>query len=172
MKEEYQKLWEKIRRFELDEPHTTFPFSSRLARENAWEIDYTLRVMLEYKKFMFLLCISPHPLTPSDAVDQVWHLHLIYSKSYWEEFCQKTLEKTIHHNPTKGGKKEGEKFKDWYSKTLDFYVHIFEQSPPSDIWLAPNKRFKEIHFQRVNTQQNWIIPKPQWLKHLWKFFKN
>jgi hypothetical protein len=82
------------------------------------------------------------------------------------------LEKTIHHNPTKGGKKEGEKFKDWYSKTLDFYVHIFEQSPPSDIWLAPNKRFKEIHFQRVNTQQNWIIPKPQWLKHLWKFFKN
>ncbi|GAB4338379.1 MAG: hypothetical protein OHK0038_17110 [Flammeovirgaceae bacterium] len=172
MTETQKALWEKIKRFELDEPQADLPFSKRLAWENAWEIEYALRVILEYKKFMFMLCISPLPLTPSDAVDQVWHLHLIYTKSYWEHFCHNTLGKNIHHHPTKGGKKEGEKFVDWYDKTLQFYAQTFGVEAPTDIWLPKEERFKNISFQRINVRQNWILPKPSWIQLLWKFFKN
>ncbi len=144
----------------MDDPSAQFSFSDRLARENGWELEYTLRTIEEYKKFMFLICIAPHPLTPSDQVDQVWHLHLIYTESYWTDFCQHTLGQNIQHGPTKGGKQERDKYNNWYEKTLELYKAVFETEPPSDIWLPVDIRFREINFQRVNTNQNWIIPKP------------
>jgi len=75
-------LWNRIRRFELDDPAAAFSFTDRLARENGWPLEYALRATLEYRKFMFLLCLTEHPLTPSDQVDPVWHLHLLYTRSY------------------------------------------------------------------------------------------
>ena len=93
MTEEQRALWLKVQTFELDDPESTFPFSNRLARENGWTLEYTLRTIEEYKKFMFLICVGGHPLTPSDQVDQVWHLHLLYTHSYWKEFCATVLKR-------------------------------------------------------------------------------
>lgn len=160
MTEEQRPLWLKVRVFELDDPESAFPFSSRLARENGWTLEYTLRTIEEYKKFMFLICVAGHPLTPSDQVDQVWHLHLLYTYSYWKEFCGAVLKREVHHGPTKGGKHEGEKFNDWYTKTLDTYTAIFSELPPADIWPANERRFSEINYQRINLDKNWIIKKP------------
>lgn len=157
-------LWNKIQQFELDDPSSSYTFSDRLARENRWSLDYTLRVVDEYKRFIFLQCIASHPLTPSDQVDQAWHLHLLYTRSYWIALCQETLGKQIHHGPTKGGANEHEKFENWYEKTLDFYRVVFDQSPPEAIWPAPEKRFSDIHFSRVNTERNWVISKPKFLQ--------
>ncbi|MFD0997963.1 glycine-rich domain-containing protein [Ohtaekwangia kribbensis] len=160
MTEEQRALWLKVRAFELDDPESAFPFSSRLARENGWTLEYTLRTIEEYKKFMFLICVAGYPLTPSDQVDQVWHLHLLYTYSYWKEFCATVLKREVHHGPTKGGKQEGEKFNDWYTKTLDTYTAIFQEPPPADIWPVNQKRFSEINYQRINLDKNWIIKKP------------
>jgi hypothetical protein len=160
MTEEQLALWLKVRAFELDDPESAFPFSSRLARENGWTLEYTLRTIDEYKKFMFLICIAGHPLTPSDQVDQVWHLHLLYTHSYWKEFCATVLKREVHHGPTKGGKQEGDKFNDWYTKTLQTYTAIFSEAPPTDIWPPNEKRFRDITYQRVNVDKNWIIKKP------------
>jgi hypothetical protein len=160
MTAEQNLLWEKIKRFELDDPGDSLTFTDRLARENGWSTEYTVRTIDEYKKFMFLLCISQHPLTPSDQVDQVWHLHLIYTQSYWEEFCKDTLGKQIHHGPTKGGGNEQDKFTNWYEKTKELYQSIFEAAAPGDIWPDNNTRFSEINFQRVNLHRNWIVKKP------------
>ncbi len=41
----------------------------------------------EYRRFAFLAATAGHPVTPSDAVDQAWHLHLTYSRDYWDRFC-------------------------------------------------------------------------------------
>ncbi len=100
MTEAQEILWKKIKEFEIDEPSSALTFTERLARENGWTIEFTLRAIEEYKKFMFLICIAEHPLTPSDQIDQVWHLHLLYTQSYWNDFCKNTLNKTIHHGPT------------------------------------------------------------------------
>lgn len=160
MNNEQIKLWNKIKNFELDEPEVSLSFTDRLARENRWTIEYSIRAILEYKKFIFLLIISNQPLTPSDQVDQVWHLHLLYTQSYWEDFCNNTLKKKIHHGPTKGGDNEKNKFVNWYEKTKEFYLEHFKIEVPEDIWPVSKIRFSEIAFERVNTKRNWIIKKP------------
>ncbi|MBC8756121.1 hypothetical protein H2O64_15705 [Kordia sp. YSTF-M3] len=152
------KLWNKIRNFEIDDISSSFTFTDRIARENGWSLEYSLRAVLEYKKFLFLIVISDFPQTPSDQIDQVWHLHLLYTKSYWIDFCQNTIQKSIHHGPTKGVE-EKSLFKEQYLKTLEFYESIFSKQPPKDIWVDVDTRFKEIHFTRVNRHKNWIIPK-------------
>jgi hypothetical protein len=158
-----QVLWEKVQRFELDDPQASFTFSGRLARENGWTLDYTLRAVAEYKRFIFLMCIASHPLTPSDQVDQVWHLHLLYTESYWTDLCGHTLQRPIHHGPTKGGNKEKNKFESWYDKTLTLYAETFSAAPPADIWPEPKIRFRDTWFRRVSVTRNWIIRKPSFL---------
>lgn len=156
------ELYERIQQFPLDAVDANLPFSYRLARDNGWTLDYAQRALEEYKKFVFLAIVAGHPVTPSDQVDQVWHLHLLYTQSYWEEFCAKILQTSLHHYPTKGGHQERGKFNDWYSSTLRSYETIFQQSAPTDIWSSPQIRFgRDLAFQRVNVQQHWIIPKPE-----------
>lgn len=154
------ELFEKIQAFELDDNSANFKFSERLARENGWSKTYTHRVIDEYKKFIFLCCISDSGVTPSDPVDQAWHLHLTFTKSYWIDLCQHTLNQQIHHNPTKGGDSEREKFKNYYETSESLYKEKFGIFPPDDIWHHSQKRFSEIQFQRITLHRNWVIPKP------------
>lgn len=165
MTPEHSALWDKIQNFQLDDPLATFSFTDRLVRENGWELQFALRAIQEYKRFIFLICIADHPLTPSDEVDQVWHLHLIYTQSYWIDFCEETLGRQIHHGPTKGGGAERDKFTDWYGKTLALYTATFERQPPADIWPPSKQRFSDIDFQRINLRKHWLIQKP---RCLWK----
>ncbi len=167
MTPEQIQLWNKVKDFDLNTPGASFSFTDRLARENDWSMAFSLRVVMEYKRFMFLICNASHPLTPSDEVDQAWHLHLLYTESYWKDFCQDTLERTIQHGPTKGGYSERNKFNNWYGATKELYKTIFEQEPPEDIWPDSQTRFSSTHFTRVNRHQNWVIPKPRFLR-LWK----
>lgn len=163
MTEEQNKIWNKIQNFEIDDIDSSFTFTDRLARENSWSIEYSLRTILEYKKFIFLITISDFPQTPSDQIDQVWHLHLLYTESYWIELCKYTINKNIHHGPTKGSE-ERPLFKEQYLKTLEYYESSFNEKPPKDIWVNVERRFKEIHFTRVNRKINWIIPKLRFKK--------
>ena len=160
MTSDQQIYWDKIEHFELDDPDAALTFSERLARENGWSMQYTLRCIQEYKRFIFLICVIDHPLTPSDEIDQVWHLHLLYTQSYWIDFCQHTLGKQIHHGPTKGGEKEQNKITDWYAKTKESYKRLFDEDTPDDIWPDSTIRFSTINFQRINTDQYWLIKKP------------
>jgi hypothetical protein len=158
---EQKQLLTKIEAFSFDQPGTNFAFSQRLAKENGWDIEYTSRVIQEYRKFVFLAVVAGHMVTPSEQVDQVWHLHLTYTHSYWDEFCPNVLGQPLHHQPTQGGKSEQIKYHDLYHQTLVSYTNIFGHQPPEDIWSSPENRFgKDLIFKRVNTEENWIIAKP------------
>ena len=160
---EHQDLFNRIQAFSFDGRECALPFADRLARENQWSDMHAERVISEYKRFIFLAMVAGHPVTPSDEVDQVWHLHLLYTRSYWERFCGGVLGKQLHHEPTKGGQDEGSKFVDWYDRTLESYRRFFGP-PPMDIWPCPAIRFGEdLYFTRVNTRRNWIIPRI-WLR--------
>jgi uncharacterized protein with PIN domain len=161
------KLYQRIQCFSLDEADAAFPLSQKLARENGWTAQYTQRVMDEFKKFMFLAVVAGHPVTPSEQVDQVWHLYLTYTHSYWHEFCAKVLQKPLHHNPTRGGISEYQKFDKWYTNTLISYERFFDQLPPSDIWPPSAIRFGQ-EFRRINTQAYWLIPKPSFQGFCWR----
>ncbi len=155
-----QMLWNKIKVFQIDEGDSSFSFSDRLARDNGWTKPYALRVIEEYKKFLFLCCVTDTGVTPSDPVDQAWHLHLTYTKSYWIGLCRNTLEKELHHNPTKGGKKEADKFDGFYAHTSVIYKEKFKVEPPGDIWQDSHSRFADIHFRRINLKHYWLLKKP------------
>ncbi|WP_294820414.1 hypothetical protein [uncultured Flavobacterium sp.] len=155
-----KQLWDKLERFGFDSEGTQLTFAKRLARENGWSAVYTHRVIGEYKKFLFLCCVSPTPVTPSDPVDQAWHLHLTYTRSYWDELCENTLKRKIHHNPTKGGNDEREKFDGCYTALQDIYLEKFKTPPPPDIWQGNDERFSEVNFRRVSLDRYWLVPKP------------
>lgn len=160
MDSEKIELYQRIHAFSLDRPDTQLSFSEKLAKDNGWSLSYAQRAIEEYKKFTFLAVAAGHPVAPSDQVDQVWHLHLSYTRSYWQEFCPKVLQTSFHHEPSRGGSSEQLKLDDWYRKTLESYKHFFGQIPPTDIWPDPKDRFgRDLKFVRVNTQQNWIVPK-------------
>ncbi|MTJ51631.1 hypothetical protein FJR38_02495 [Anabaena sp. UHCC 0253] len=154
------ELYQRLQEFSLDQKNVSFSFSQRLARENNWTILYTQRVIEEYKKFAVIAVFAGHPVTPSDQVDQVWHLHLTYTQSYWQDFCG-ILGTQLDHGPTRGGNQEYHKFNNWYLNTVASYEQFFGETPPIDIWPAPHIRFDlNANFQRVDTHKNWIVSKP------------
>ncbi|WP_035564093.1 TIGR04222 domain-containing membrane protein [Hymenobacter sp. IS2118] len=154
-------LWAKLDALDLDGGEQ-LSFSKRLARDNGWSLAFARRVVLEYKKFVFLAATCGHPVTPSDEVDQAWHLHLVYTRSYWDDMCGQVLGFALHHGPTKGGTAEGNKFQDWYARTLQSYAAVFGL-PPVDVWPAAAVRFGEApYFRRVNLRRKWLLSRPQW----------
>ncbi len=161
------ELWRKIEGLVLDAASAQLTFTQRLARDNGWSADYARRVVGEYRKFLFLAACAGHPVTPSDQVDQAWHLHLVYTESYWNDLCREILGRPLHHGPTRGGSAEGAKFRDWYDRTLESYAKFFQRPPPADIWPSAAERFGDApHFRRVNARRHWIIPKPRWTGRL------
>jgi hypothetical protein len=142
--------WNRLSNLDFDAADAAFPFSARLARENGWAPAFAAKAIEEYRKFCFLAAHAAHPVTPSDEVDQVWHLHLTYSRHYWDTLCRDTLERSLHHGPTEGGAAEDRKFHDWYENTLASYRRYFGE-PPQALWPSARERFDARHdFVRID----------------------
>ena len=163
-----QGLWNKLLAFNIGNKNASLSFAQRLARENNWTLAYSERVIVEYKKFLFLTVITNESQSPSDQVDQAWHLHMTYTRSYWIELCQELLNHEIHHCPTEGGTQEQQKYHQLYRNTLLNYEQYFG-ALPEDIWPDVEKRFTDAHqFIRINKTSYWLIPRwhlltPKWL---------
>lgn len=133
-------LWQRIAAHEIGPPEAALTFAARLARENRWTPDYAARVIEEYRRFCYLACTAGHQVTPSDQVDQAWHLHLTYSRDYWQVFCAQVLGRDLHHGPTAGGASEAARYYEQYAQTLRSYEAAF--GPPlTDIWSPASLRF-------------------------------
>ncbi len=163
---EVQATWEKLESFQLNDNKAVFGFSARLAKENGWSQAYTARVIQEYKRFLLLAMHAGHPVSPSEAVDQAWHLHLVYTRSYWQDLCTAVLGRPLHHEPTAGGLDEGAKFHHQYEDTLASYCGLFGAEPPADIWPTAEECFKPKLNRWVDVSRHWTLPKPAWLRHV------
>jgi len=136
-KSDPQAIWKRLQEFSLDEHNAPYPFSVRLEEEQDWTREFTATAIEEYKRFIFLATCAGHKVTPSFVVDEVWHLHLIYSYSYWDEMCIGILGRLIHHNPGSGLASEEQMFHGQYQKTLQSYRRFFDE-PPALIWGPEN----------------------------------
>ena len=155
-------LWQAINAFDMDAADAAFPFSRRLARDNGWSHSFAKAAITDYKRFIYLICVSGTMLTPSDVIDEVWHLHLIYSEDYWDRFCFETLKRKIHHGPTKGGDAEAGKYLNAYQHTLDLYQQEFGTPPPPALWPDEKTRFQRPRsIQRIDISDKIILPKRQ-----------
>lgn len=101
------ELWRRLAGFEVGAADAALTFTRRLARENRWSEAFARRVLEEYRRFVYLSMVAGRPMTPSDAVDQAWHLHLSYTRSYWQGLCRDVLGRPLHHEPTQGDRRSG-----------------------------------------------------------------
>ncbi|MDY3562656.1 TIGR04222 domain-containing membrane protein [Gemmata sp. JC673] len=146
--------------FDIDGGAVALPFAARLAREHGWSRSYAERVIEEYKRYVFLAATAGFKVCPSEDVDAAWHLHLTYTKSYWQRLCGELIGRPLHHEPTTGGPAEGEKHLRMYAATLGAYEEAFGRPPPADVWPDADARFGDDTRHRVvNTARNWVIPK-------------
>lgn len=156
------ELWNKLKDFALDDALAQFNFTGRLAHENGWPKSFAKGAVDEYKKFVYLAATSETPVTPSDIVDQVWHLHLTFTRSYWDDMCAKILGHPLHHGPTKGGAREDAKYRKQYAETLALYRSEFGVEPPKAYWPPAEARFASAPHQRwVDARTHFIIRKPK-----------
>jgi len=155
--QEHRPLWDKIQSFPIDDGKAVVPFSSKLATAQKWSIEFTQKAIEEYRKFILLCCISEKGASPSQTVDEVWHLHLTYTQSYWKDFCRDTLGKDIHHHPSSGGDQENHKHQEWYKETLALYRSIFDIDPPSDIWPPPEPGVSIPEEPRVTWNRSAVV---------------
>lgn len=159
-------MWDKLERLPLQDNDVVFDYSTRLAKENQWSRHFAARVIQEYKRFLLMAMQAGHPVTPSKAVDQAWHLHLVYTRSYWEKLCQGVLGRPLHHEPTQGGYDEAAKFRQQYERTLASYERLFGEPAPADIWGSVEQEFKPQRSRWVDATRYWLMPKPAWVGRL------
>lgn len=163
-------LWESLKTFDFDaaagSPGSDPPlrsFSRRLAGEQGWSPAFTPRVLEEYRRFLFLTAVAGEAVCPSEEVDAAWHLHLIFTRSYWDGLCGKVLGRPLHHNASAGGPAEGAKHRGMYRRTLRAYREWFGGDPPADIWPPAWRRFDPRSRHRtIDLRDHWIIRRPGW----------
>lgn len=154
--------WVALLAYTIGPDDAALSFVQRLARENGWSVREAERVFLEYKRFCYLAITCDHPVTPCDAVDQAWHLHLTYSRDYWERFCPSVLGKPLHHGPTAGGGEEANRYFNQYALTLRSYEAVFGAQPPRDLWPSSARRLRDDpRARRVHPRDGWVVPRLQ-----------
>jgi len=153
-------LWQRLQAHAFEDADAALDFTRRLAREQAWSLHEARAAVAEYRKFCFLAALG-YSVTPSVDVDEVWHLHLIYSRDYWQLFCGEVLRTDVHHGPTAGGRAADARYRDQYGATLRLYEQYFD-APPPRWWPSRVTRFADAGvFQRVDKRRHWILAKPR-----------
>lgn len=151
-------IWVALSDYSIGPADADLTFADRLRRENGWSTDQTERVIAEYKRFCFLAMTAGHPVTPSDAVDQAWHLHLAYTRDYWERFCPDVLGGPLHHGPTAGGTAERHRYYTQYAETLKSYELAFGEAAPADLWPdAARRLIEDPKARRVHPRDGVVV---------------
>lgn len=84
----------------------------------------------EYVRFLYLALTTPDVVAPSAIVDEVWHLHLLDSRDYFDRFCPTVLGRTLHHRPGRPAPDRDPA----YERTRARYAEEFGAPPPADVW--------------------------------------
>lgn len=158
--DEERDLWRRLEAHAFETSAIELDFTGRLARTLGWDRETARGAIGEYRRFCFLACVGRGPpVTPSEEVDEVWHLHLTYSRDYWDRWCAVALRRELHHDPTAGGADEASKYRMQYAETLALYESYFGP-PPVAFWPGTNQRFgARPRYRVVDTARATIMPR-------------
>ena len=127
-------------------PHTPDPrlnahplpagLRERLRLDHGWSERFAEGAEREYRRFVYLAAHSGESVTPSQAVDEVWHTHLVFTRDYWGGF-QALLPGPLHHDPGTGQAGEDTHFRTQYLRTLELYARTFGEEAPALWWPRP-----------------------------------
>lgn len=153
-------LWDRIAAHPFENPDIAFDFVRRLARTMGWSLETARAGIEEYRRFCFLAATATELVTPSEEVDEIWHLHLTYSRDYWEVWCPTVLDRSLHHDPTAGGPVERSRFHVQYAETLARYETCFGP-PAAQFWPGLRDRFRaRARYRLVDHDRVVVLPRP------------
>ena len=112
-------------------------FTEKLGRDYRWSRAFSEAAVDEYRRFVYLSQIGTDRVTPSVTVDKVWHMHLVHSRNYWDEWSR-VLYRPLHHEPA-APKDSGQTHRAQYATTLERYAEEFG-APPERFWPARPRR--------------------------------
>jgi uncharacterized protein (TIGR04222 family) len=159
---EARALWERISQHAFSDTECRTDFAHKLMQQQGWTRDQAQAAIEEYRRFCFLACIEPKFSAPSDQVDQVWHLHLTYTRDYWNVWCSEVLRTPLHHEPSRGGAVQLAHHRHHYAETLARYERWFG-APPEPWWPGTRERFRHPErFRHVDLESIWLFPRPRW----------
>ena len=127
-----QERWQAIQPWLTDQPLLKRRFIAQLAEKTGWSAARLEQGVEEYRRFCLLATVLGGRVVPSPDVDEVWHLHLTYTRDYWDDFCPRRLGLKLHHQPALGVEGEREALRLGYAETLHAYAALF--GPPSESW--------------------------------------
>lgn len=130
-------LLDRLRRFRFASSGRP-PFVDALARTTGWSPVTSQRVVEEYRRFLWLAGTATEVVSPSPAVDRAWHLHLLDTRSYWDELCATVLQRPLHHEAGDGSLVARRQLKLAYERTWTAYRAAFGD-PPADLWPDPDE---------------------------------
>lgn len=121
---------------QIEEPGTGRRFEAVLAERQGWTLEFAERVADEYCGFLYLAATAGFEVTPSNAVDQAWHLHLEWPH-YREILCDRIIGRPLEHRPGTGEPEDEARYQVQYQETLALYEQVFGKPPPEDVWPRP-----------------------------------
>lgn len=108
---------------------------ARLMREHGWSAAFAEQAETEYRRFVYLATLG-RAVTPSPAVDEVWHTHLMFTRDYWGGF-QALLPAPLHHEPGTDAPGDAARLREQYLDTLALYERTFGEAAPATCWPRP-----------------------------------
>jgi hypothetical protein len=140
----HPQLFARIEQYAFDNPsfpNPAFGFLDRLCVETGWSKAFATGAIREYRRFVYLAVTGDRPVTPSREVDAVWHLHLTYTRGYWERLIP-ILPRPLHHEPTPGGQVAATIYRSQYADTKARYFAEFGENTPDAYWPPEEERFQ------------------------------
>ena len=145
MKNKTQRIFEGLLAMEISPD-----FSDRIAKKSGWNDATVKAVIFEYRCFLLLSAVSAYPVTPPEAVDIVWHEHILHTRHY-QEVLPEILGKRLHHDPGNEGDRETHRRQ--YQRTWRLYRRIFGKEPTDLVWPRPQVRIKDVFRRREEKHQ-------------------
>jgi hypothetical protein len=146
------ELWARIEAHPIGRSEGREVFVQRLMDGQGWSEGKTEALIDEYKRFCYLAIIKLDlTRAPSPQIDQIWHQHLTWTRTYWDEFCGQVLRAPLHHEPSQFGTRRYDK-KAWTTS----YQAEFHKAPGAwDWWPGPHP----VEADRIDSIR-WINTKP------------
>lgn len=77
--------------------------------EEPWTYEQAQQAIAQYHQFLYLTYLYPDfPLVPTEAIDRVWHAHILHTAQY-EQDCQILFGYFLHHFPYFGVRGEDDR---------------------------------------------------------------
>jgi hypothetical protein len=127
-------MWDKIIEMFGGTDASTKAFADKISRKHKCSIAYAIKAVNEYKKFLYLAVISDFHVTPSQAIDKVWHEHILFTQAYGI-FCKEIIEYELNHHPELiPVEEQTERYHAQYLSTIELYIKEFGKLPPANVW--------------------------------------